>query len=298
MGRKAYAQVYSLIRHDRKPEALLGALKTFSKLGYSGIEGIGANTAGKTIPEFKKHLDDLGLDICSVMLGFGDSNTENEWNYAAAVGARYICAGFKLLGETRDEVLRSCEEFNQLSRKIKSTAGIMNLIHNHAEEFNWVDGIEGGTRIYDLLLENTDPDCVGLELDTGWAALAGAKCEDYITKYSGRFPIIHVKECNRVATTPEELEHFPKRVIEMGPPKIIDGGLKFTKEQEDILYHSRNFNVELGNGLINWPAVVKAADAQGIPVYFVNEREFYHCYGADGDAVMCAKKDREFISAL
>jgi hypothetical protein len=65
-----------------------------------------------------------------------------------------------------------------------------------------------------------------------------------------------------------------------------------------MMYEARNFNVELGNGLINWKALVAAADSQGIPVYYVNEREYYHCYGADGDKVLCAKKDCEFIKAL
>jgi sugar phosphate isomerase/epimerase len=292
MARKAYAQVYSLIRHDRSA-VVLDALKTFSELGYDGVEGIGANTGGLSIPDFKKYLADLNLDMCSVM----GLNTEEEWAFAAEVGARYVVANFKYASNSRDDILRACDECNKLSQRIKSF-GLMNLIHNHATEYEWVDDIEGGKRIYDLIVESTDPSCVGFELDVGWTMFAGVNPEECVLKYPGRFPIIHVKECNRIAKDHEEREHFPKKVLELGPPKIVNGGPKFSPIQEQMMYEARNFNVELGNGLINWKALVAAADSQGIPVYYVNEREYYHCYGADGDKVLCAKKDCEFIKAL
>lgn len=292
MGRKAYAQVYSLIRHDRGP-ILLDALKTFSELGYEGIEGIGANTGGLSVGDFKQYLKDLNLDMCSVM----GVNTDEEWAFAAEAGARYVIANFGYASSSRDDVLKACDECNTLSEKIKRF-GLMNLIHNHATEYEWVDGIEGGTRIYDLLLESTDPGCVGFELDVGWTMFGGVKPEEYVQKYSGRFPIIHVKECGRIARDHEEREHFPQKVLALGPPMVIDGGKKFSPVQEQMMYEARNFNCELGQGIIDWKALTSAADAQGIPVYYVNEREYYHCYGADGDKVLCAKKDCEFIHSL
>ena len=56
MATKAYAQVYSLIRHDKTPQLLYDALAKFSKMGYDGIEGIGLNTAGLSMPDFKNIL--------------------------------------------------------------------------------------------------------------------------------------------------------------------------------------------------------------------------------------------------
>lgn len=293
MGRKAYAQVYSLIRHDRGP-VLLDALKTLAELGYDGVESIGINTGGLEMADYKKLLADLKLDVCSVM----GVNNEQEWAFAAEVGARFAVANFGYASSSRDDILKACEDCNAVSRKMK-TFGIMNLIHNHATEYEWVDDVEGGKRIYDLIVENTDPDCVGFELDVGWTMFGGVKPEDCVTKYSGRFPIIHVKECNRIAKDHEEREHFPKKVLELGPPKDVNGGKKFSPVQEQMMYEARNFNVELGKGIIDWKALTAAADAQGLPaVYFVNEREYYHCYGADGDKVLCAKYDCEFIHAL
>ncbi len=293
MATKAYAQVYSLIRQDRTPQLLYDALAKFSKMGYDGIEGIGANTAGLSMPNFKKYLADLNLDMCSVM----NLSTDEELAYGAFMGARYDVAGFRPKSLSRDDILRACDEVNEFSRKVKA-AGMMNLIHNHAHEFGQVEGEPEGVTPYDLILQNTDPDLVGMEIDVGWVQFAGANPVDIIKKYPGRFRIIHVKECNRIAKDAEEREHFPKKVLDMGPPKFINGAPKFSPIQEKMMYEARNFNVELGNGLIDWPALAAAAKGQGFPVYFVSEREYYHCYGADGNEDICAQKDCDFIHSL
>ena len=290
---KAYAQVYSLIRQDRTPELLYNALAKFSKMGYDGIEGIGPNTAGLSLPNFKKYLADLNLDMCSVM----NLSTDEELEYGAFMGARYDVAGFRPKSLSRDDILRACDEVNEFSKKVKA-AGMFNLIHNHAHEFGQVEGEPEGVNPYDLIIQNTDPDLVGMEIDVGWVQFAGADPAAIIRKYPGRFRIVHVKECNRIAKDAEEREHFPKKVLDMGPPKFIIGAPKFSPEQEHLMYEARNFNVELGNGLIDWAALTAAANSQGFPVYYVSEREYYHCYGADGNEEICAQKDCDFIHSL
>lgn len=293
MATKAYAQVYSLIRHDRSPELLYNALAKFSAMGYDGIEGIGPNSAGLSLPDFKKYLADLKLDMVSVM----NLNTPEELEFGAAMGVKYDVAGFRPKDLSRDEILRACDEVNAFSKKVKE-AGMFNLIHNHAHEFGQIEGEPEGVTPYDLIVQNTDPELVGFELDVGWVQFAGANPVDIINKYPGRFRIIHVKECNRIAKDAEEREHFPRKVLELGPPKIINGAPKFSPEQEHLMYEARNFNVGLGQGLIDWPALAAAAKGQGFPVYFVSEREYYHCYGADGDEELCAQKDCDFIHSL
>ena len=293
MATKAYAQVYSLIRQDRRPQLLYDALAKFSAMGYDGIEGIGANTAGLSLPDFKQYLADLNLDMASVM----NLNTPEELEYGAYLGARYDVAGFRPKDLSRDGILRACDEVNAFSKKVKE-AGMFNLIHNHAHEFGQVEGEPEGVTPYDLIVQNTDPELVGFELDVGWVQFAGVDPASIVNKYPGRFRLIHVTECNRVAKDAEEREHFPKKVLELGPPQIINGAPKFKPEQERMMYESRNFNVELGNGLIDWAALTAAAKGQGFPVYVVSEREYYHCYGAEGDEELCALKDCEFIHSL
>lgn len=294
MATKAYAQVYSLIRQDRTPELLYNALAKFSAMGYDGIEGIGPNSAGLSVPDFKKYLADLNLDMVSIM----NLSTPEEFEFGAAVGARYTVGGFSPKNLTRDEILRACDAVNAFSKSVKE-AGLFNLIHNHAHEFGAIEGEpESDLMPYDLIVQNTDPDLVGFELDVGWVQFAGVNPVDILKKYPGRFRIIHVKECNRIAKDAEEREHFPRKVLEMGPPTFINGAPKFKPEQEQIMYESRNFNVGLGEGLIDWKALAAAAKAQFDPMYFVSEREYYHCYDANGNEEICAQKDCDFIHSL
>ena len=98
MATKAYAQVYSLIRHDRTPQLLYDALAKFSKMGYDGVEGIGANSAGLALPDFKKYLADLNLEMISVM----NLSTDEDLEYGAFMGAKYDVAGFRPKSLSRD----------------------------------------------------------------------------------------------------------------------------------------------------------------------------------------------------
>ena len=60
----------------------------------------------------------------------------------------------------------------------------------------------------------------------------------------------------------EDLEHFPSRVLQMGEPKIVNGAPYFTEEQKQILNDSRKWNVELGKGIVDFRAIVDAAESR------------------------------------
>ena len=55
--------------------------------------------------------------------------------------------------------------------------------------------------------------------DAGWVVRAGLDPVEYINRYAGRVPLIHMKECAYPATDFEDLEHFPAKVLQMGEPK-------------------------------------------------------------------------------
>lgn len=291
MKKKVYAQLYSIVRQSR--EGHIDALKAISKIGYDGVELLGNNTNGLPQEEFKKFLKDLNLDVISSL----NLRDEKDYEFAADMGARYCVFAIDGNIVNRDELLAACEAWNEAG-KACAKFGLKGILHNHSEEFWWVDNQGDGIRIYDFMLENTDPALINFEMDAGWVGRAGLKPEEYIVKYAGRFPILHIKECNRAATTYEELEHFPSKVLELGPPKMVNGVPQFSDEQKRMLDESRNWNVELGKGILDYPAIIKAAEAQGCEAY-VNEREYYHLSEVpDSDPVKCAKLDYDFLRSL
>jgi sugar phosphate isomerase/epimerase len=61
--------------------------------------------------------------------------------------------------------------------------------HNHSFEFEPVDG----KLPYDMLLAETDPKLVKMEMDLYWTVKGGADPLTYFKRYPGRFPLVHVK---------------------------------------------------------------------------------------------------------
>ncbi len=287
---KVYAQIYSLIRQDR--EGVLDALKTISEIGYDGVEIISSMVEGLNVQEFKKYLDDCGLQVISGM----SLDSDEDLAFAQALGLKYVSAPVHANPKDRDALLKNAEELNAFGKKT-APYGIKAFYHNHANEFLKLDG----EYPEDILIANTDPDLVAFEFDIGWSTLAGIDPAAYINKHPGRFPLIHVKECNRTAATEEDFEHFPKRIMDfakkLAGDEIRKPGQppKFPEEAKKMMYESRNWNCALGEGLVDWAAVRDAAEAQGVEAY-ISEREYYHINGnPEATAAGAAKLDFEYM---
>lgn len=292
---KVFAQIYSLNR--QKKEGLLELLETLSEIGYDGVELLSTFTEGKSVEEFKKYLSQLNLRVISS----GGYTTEQDLEFGQQLGLHFCTYGNVKIGRMEAEVLEAAKKLNE-NGKLVSKYGMKLVVHNHANEFMWLADKED-TRVYDVLLQNTDPKLVSFQLDAGWAQLAGADCVAYINKYAGRFPLIHVKECNKIAQKEEDYEHFPAAIFEfarkLDPDFAIPGKPpKFPPEAEKMMYESRSWNVALGEGLIDWVALYKAAEAQGIEAY-INEREYYHITGnPQGMAVKAADIDYQYMKKI
>lgn len=301
MKGKVYAQLYSLLRTNQ--DDLIPSLKQLSEIGYDGVELMGTRTGGMSVQEFKQFLKDLHLDPISSH----NLKNEKDFEFGQELGIRHTDIRADLGDYTRDDILKAAEEMTKAG-ELRAKYGIKAVLHNHSQEFRWIKGEEGKTRVYDVLIQNTDPVYVGFEFDVGWGAFSGVDVVEYVKKYPGRFPLIHVKEANRTARSNDELEHFPAAVLALGNPIApenpgrgltgIERGFSFfTAEQARILYNAREWNSRLGTGIIDWKELVKACEAQGTEAY-ISEREYYSYPGGNGDAYTCAKQDYEYLRSL
>jgi sugar phosphate isomerase/epimerase len=84
--------------------------------------------------------------------------------------------------------------FNKAAEKCHA-AGIQFCYHNHDFEFDQQDG----KYPYDVLLENTDPKLVKMEMDLYWVSKAGQDPMKLIEQHPGRFPLWHLKDMDNTS---------------------------------------------------------------------------------------------------
>lgn len=110
---------------------------------------------------------------------------------AAEGGLKYLVCASTPVG-TLDEIKASIEVFNKTGEACKK-AGISFVYHNHATEFDLVEG----KRPYDLILGQTDKELVKMELDMAWAVKAKQDPVELFKGNPGRFPLWHIKDIDK-----------------------------------------------------------------------------------------------------
>ena len=197
-------QLYS-IREDMKKDPL-GSLKQLAAMGYKHLEHASYNDRkfyGYGAKEFKKILDDLGLKMPSGHTVLGSKHWDNStkdftdlWKHtvedAAVLGQQYVISPSldKEYRKTGDDLKRFMDVFNK-SGELCKKSGMKFGYHNHAFEFS--EKLDGKV-VYDIILENTDPEFVIQQLDIGNLYNGGATAIDIATRFPGRFQSMHVKD--------------------------------------------------------------------------------------------------------
>ena len=122
------------------------------------------------------------------MLNLRD-NYQQLVDEAGEGGLSYLVCSSTPVG-TIDDINKSIEVFQKTGEACKK-AGIGFAYHNHATEF---DPVDGGKTPYELILSQTDKDLVKMELDLAWAVKAGKDPVELFKGQPGRFPLWHVKD--------------------------------------------------------------------------------------------------------
>lgn len=167
-------------------------LKQIAALGIKQVESAKStkgNYYGLAAKEMKQVCADLGMTLRS-----GHVHIDNQWQQtmqeAAEAGQEYlICSSMPAQGQTIDNYKRTADAFTKAGEECKKM-GLKFGYHNHDYEFEQ----ENGQVLYDVLLDNTDPELVHMELDLGWVIAAGKDPLEYFSRYPGRFPLWHLKD--------------------------------------------------------------------------------------------------------
>lgn len=261
-------QLYSV--RDILPKDYEGTLQQLGAMGYREVEAAGF--FGHSPSEVKQAMDQAGLHCVSAHYPLKDllPKLEETIQYGKDLGLEYIvCAAPTLKDASRvkeansraaresmtlDDWRWNADQFNHIGERVRA-AGMHFAYHNHTPEFR----SENGVVFYDELMRVTDPAKVSMELDCGWAVVAGANPVDLLKRYPTRICMLHVKEFKlTAASTPSD------------PPP----------------------STEMGRGTIDYRPIFEAAKKASIKHAFVEQEQF------DMPPMEALKIDADYMHAL
>ncbi len=197
-------QLYSV--RDEMSKDPLGTLQKLSAMGYRHVEHasyVDRKFYGYGAKEFKKILNDLNLKMPSghtVLAKQHWDETKKEftdlWKYtvedAAILGQQFVISPWIDESWRKDEdTLKKYMGVFNMAGELCSKSGMKLGYHNHHFEFKEE---LNGKKVYDIILQNTDPQFVIQQLDIGNMYYGGGRALDVIKKYPGRFASLHVKD--------------------------------------------------------------------------------------------------------
>ena len=166
-------------------------LRKVAEVGYKELEFAGYHNL--TPVQIRALMDELTLTAPSTHIGSGQlrDNLEQVIEDGQTLGHDYIICPHPgdLPFETLDDYRAMAEFFNEVGARVKE-AGMQFGYHNHEFEFEAIDG----TLPIDILMQDTDPELMVMELDLCWAWVAGADHVAFFEQYPGRTHLCHVKD--------------------------------------------------------------------------------------------------------
>jgi sugar phosphate isomerase/epimerase len=182
-------QLYS-VRGDMEKD-MPGTLRSVKEMGYDGVEFAGL--FGHAPADIRAMLDEIGLTAISAHVPFVEmmANPHKVFTDYKIIGCEYVAIPY--LGEASrpggpdfDTTLENICFLGGIARE----HGITLLYHNHDFEFIKLDGVYG----LDVMYSAVPADLLKTQLDTCWVNVGGEDPAAYIRKYSGRTPVVHLKD--------------------------------------------------------------------------------------------------------
>lgn len=239
----------------------LGAIKMLQGMGYTELELYGPYTFsepsakkswqaitpalgfsgsgyyGRSIQDIKNILADHGMttpsahtDLDTLINGMG-----RLAEAAHILGHQYVTLP-AIPDDKRtslDDYKRIADTFNKIGKNAKKE-GIKFAYHNHGYG---IKPVADGTIPLELIIDNTDPSLVFLEMDIFWTTAGGANPMTWLKKYPNRYHLLHLKDMKPIKTfagdggdASQWIELFPYMATtgdgDLGVSEIVKTGLE------------------------------------------------------------------------
>ena len=179
-------QVYSI--RDAATADFEGTMRQVKEMGYDGVELAGLYGLDSAV-KVKEILDKVGLALVSAHVGLDILEDDAALDDYAATGIKYVAIPWMVAPKDEDELKVAIARITKIGERCKAR-GIQLLYHNHDFEFGKI----GGKYILDTYYDEIPSDLLQTELDTCWVNVGGEVPADYVRKYTGKAPVVHLKD--------------------------------------------------------------------------------------------------------
>lgn len=241
------------------PQKPLETLQALDQIGYREAEVVAAGMDKIWDALNQTSLKPVSLHMDTALFTRNQEKLPAALDDAKNRGFEYVvCPYIAPQDRGGADVIRKLGETLNKAGEMCRDKGLRLCYHNHAFEFQ----PEGSGTLLDVLMQTADPKLVNLELDVMWSTVAGVDPVSVLKKYGNRIAMVHIKN------------------VASGIPKQYNESVPRTAFRE------------AGNGIVDIPAVLKAASDAGVKHYFVEQDQ------TPGDPVSSLRESFEYLRKL
>jgi len=247
--------------------AEIGAFETLRKvsaIGYNAVEISQIPMTAENVAELDRSRSELGMDIAALSVAMetpkgrpGDSlqdHFDKIVDDAKRLDSKLLRIGMLPFPAMKSigAVIDFAKQANDYAERLQEQ-GLGLYYHNHHIEFAKFDG----KFMLDIIAENSP--AMGMEIDVHWVQRGGLDPVRTLEKYAGRTAMVHLKDY-RIGQLPQSA---------FG---LLDSGdvMGFMAEFKNVVQFA-----EVGEGNLDFPSIIPAAQAAGAEYMLVEQDELY-----------------------
>lgn len=230
-------QLYSL--RAQFAQDVPGTLDRVRGFGITHVELAG--TYGMAPEKFRELLESKGLKAVASHFPYERFRDDPEGvaRDAKALGIEYAgVAWIPRPGAFDEKVAREAVAVFNRAGEALAKHDLKFFYHPHGYEFV----PHGDGTLFDLMMAETKPEYVRYEMDTFWVVHPGQDPVKLFERYGSRFELMHLKDMKKGT-----------------PTGLLTGSSDVSN------------NVVLGTGVMDWPAILRAAEKAGVKWYFIED---------------------------
>lgn len=270
-----------MLKERMNSEGVFATLQAIHDLGYHSIEMSQVPMTPENVAEMRRAKDELDMSFAAISAPLegmmpGQESLSTDYDKIVA-DARTLGTGILRIPmlpfpamASKDLLLHFVEMAASFSSRLAGE-GLSLVFHNHHAEFAKFDG-----KTIMQIIRDAAPD-LRYEVDVHWVHRSGVNPVTFLHDYAGMVDLIHLKDY-RIAPLPMDSLELLKAGDMQGFMAAFTGIVQFA---------------EVGEGNLDFPAIIEAALATGVQHLLVEQDDTY-----GRDALDCLITSRDNLRAM